>query len=233
MAAYSGFCEAPLVFLFYQNIFPRIFGGSRTFATIFQMLVVENLFLWPLLIYPTYYMMEAVGDPKKINKMRSGDTIHSASTADKTNIVDDVAYNLSRYKADWWAVNLASMQVWIPANFINFRFMPTNLRTPFMGVCAFGYTTYWSIQQAELRRRTASVPSVKDALKAEVDLANERVVKLGCEEQDLRNKLQLTKVQKAQAELDLVQRQEAYQAVLIAPMGGSLHSNVTARAASE
>ena len=57
MAAYSGFCEAPLVFLFYSKIFPHVFGASRTIATICQMLVVENLFLWPLLIYPSYYMV--------------------------------------------------------------------------------------------------------------------------------------------------------------------------------
>jgi hypothetical protein len=149
----------------------------------------------PLLIYPTYYAVEAVGDPKKIAKMRLAlQQKHAAaegaaaggaaaaegaaegaaevsavqaaavptSTATPTAL-DDVTFNLNRYASDWWAVSKVSMQVWIPANFLNFRFMPTNLRTPFMGVMAFGYTTFFAAQQAQLRRKDGDVGALSAA----------------------------------------------------------------------
>ena len=176
MAAYGGLCEAPLVFVFYSHLFPLLFGAARTLAAVGQMLLVENLLLWPLLIYPTYYCMEAVGDPGKVDRMRlallekaaapgadeEGDGTEegmlvaaaaSTTTTATTTTLDDVKFNLSRYRADWWEISRVSMQVWVPANFINFRFMPTSLRTPFMGVMAFGYTTFFAAQQAQLRRK--------------------------------------------------------------------------------
>jgi hypothetical protein len=170
MGAYGGFCEAPMAYFFYSKIFPRVFGASRSLSTVLQMLLIENIFLWPLLIYPSYYAVEAVGDSAKIARMRaalldkaagaaaaatgqissSGATLRSSST---TGTVEDVVFNLQRYSQDWWAVTKVSVQVWVPVNFINFRFMPTNLRTPFMGMCAFGYTTFWSFQQSQLRKK--------------------------------------------------------------------------------
>ena len=192
MAAYGGLCEAPLVFVFYSHLFPLLFGAARTLAAVGQMLLVENLLLWPLLIYPTYYCMEAVGDPGKVDRMRLalfekaaapgagevGDDTEegmpvaaaaattTTTTTTATTTLDDVKFNLSRYRADWWEISRVSMQVWVPANFINFRFMPTSLRTPFMGVVAFGYTTFFAAQQAQLRRKDGGADGDDDDAEA-------------------------------------------------------------------
>jgi hypothetical protein len=60
------------------------------------MLAIENLFLWPLLIYPTYYAVEAIAKPTQEGSF-------SVSRGVKTNIL--------RYKDDFSEVNLRSMQV--------------------------------------------------------------------------------------------------------------------------
>jgi hypothetical protein len=99
-----------------------------------------------------------------------------------------------------------------------------------MGVCAFGYTTYWSIQQAELRQRTSGESLLKEDLKAQVISASNKLVTLEVEEQDLITALQIVSAQKTQAEIELRGRKEAYQAVLFSSGGGSLQANVTGRA---
>jgi hypothetical protein len=44
-------------------------------------------------------------------------------------------------------------QVWIPINMINFYTMPVHMRTPFMALGAFCYTTFFSVQQAQLKSK--------------------------------------------------------------------------------
>lgn len=64
--------------------------------------------------------------------------------------------SLVKYSENWWEINKQSMKLWVPYNFVNFYFLPTHLRTPFMAFCAVGYTTFFSWQQQQIRNRRPS-----------------------------------------------------------------------------
>jgi len=132
LSLYGGLVEAPLAYAFYSVLFPRLWPAT-TIGNVFKMLVVDNLMLWPWLIYPTFY---------SLNTLIDGSTMRDA---------------WQKYLSDFWEVNKVSMVVWIPTNIVNFIYLPTPLRPAFMASVALCYTSFWSFQQAQLRERPQGV----------------------------------------------------------------------------
>lgn len=131
LSLYGGAAEAPLAYYFYSVLFPRWFPGQSV-RNLVGMLLVDNLVVWPGLIYPSFYLING-----KVLEHR---------------MVSEIA---KRYYEEFWEVNSVSMAVWLPVNTINFWIMPTQLRASFMACVAFCYTTWWSVQQAQLQQHRA------------------------------------------------------------------------------
>jgi len=133
LSLYGGICEAPIAYYVYSVVFPRLWPGATTLSSLWKMVLVDNLFVWPLLIYPTFYLMNGV-----ILDKESPEAI------------------LRKYQRDFVEVNSVSAAVWAPANTVNFLFTPQRFRAAVMAVVAFFYTTFWSVQQAQLREAAGS-----------------------------------------------------------------------------
>jgi len=111
----------------------RWFPGPTTLSSLWRMVILDNVVVWPLLIYPTFYLLNGV-------------------LLDKEGPVEI----LQKYVRDFVEVNSVSAAVWAPANTVNFFFTPKRFRAAFMAVVAFFYTTFWSVQQAQLRQTAGS-----------------------------------------------------------------------------
>jgi len=135
LSCYGGLFEAPLAYSFYSILFPRLWP-VRSVANVTKMLLVDNLLLWPWLVYPTYY---------SLNTFIDNSTFSEA---------------FQKYLDEFWEVNRVSIMVWVPTNIFNFFFVPTQMRCAFMASVALLYTSFWSYQQAQLREKPQGVLSV-------------------------------------------------------------------------
>eukprot|EP00397_Hematodinium_sp_SG-2012_P060668 GEMP01079301.1.p2 GENE.GEMP01079301.1~~GEMP01079301.1.p2 ORF type:complete len:103 (+),score=21.89 GEMP01079301.1:516-824(+) len=97
------------------------------------MLLVDNLLLWPWLVYPTFYSLSTLTDDSTLTDA------------------------WQKYLDEFWEVNKVSMLVWIPTNIFNFTYLCPKLRPAFMALVALLYTSFWSFQQAKLRERPQGV----------------------------------------------------------------------------
>eukprot|EP00397_Hematodinium_sp_SG-2012_P058177 GEMP01073380.1.p1 GENE.GEMP01073380.1~~GEMP01073380.1.p1 ORF type:complete len:207 (+),score=31.95 GEMP01073380.1:188-808(+) len=132
LSLYGGLFEAPLAYAFYSILFPR-FWPARTATNVFKMLLVDNLLLWPWLVYPTFYSLSTLTDDSTLTDA------------------------WQKYLDEFWEVNKVSMLVWIPTNIFNFTYLCPKLRPAFMALVALLYTSFWSFQQAKLRERPQGV----------------------------------------------------------------------------
>lgn len=135
LSCYGGMFEAPLAYSFYSILFPRLWP-MRTMANVTKMLLVDNLLLWPWLVYPTYYSLNTFIDKSTFSQA------------------------FQKYLDEFWEVNRVSLMVWVPTNIFNFFFIPTQMRCAFMASVALLYTSFWSFQQAKLREKPQGVLSV-------------------------------------------------------------------------
>lgn len=131
LSFYGGCTEAPLAYFVYSVVFPRWFP-TKNLKNLLGMIAVDNFCVWPLMIYPTFYLING--------KVLEGKSYSEVG---------------QRYRREFWEVNSVSLTVWLPVNAVNFWIMPTQLRASFMACVAFCYTTWWSVQQAQLQQKRA------------------------------------------------------------------------------
>lgn len=79
----------------------------------------------PLLYFPTFFSMKAVVGGKPLS-----------SAVDK-------------YQAEIWDSLKALWTVWVPAQLINFAFVPRHLRIPYVAAVSFGWTVILSVMQGK------------------------------------------------------------------------------------
>jgi protein Mpv17 len=79
----------------------------------------------PFMYFPVFYSMKAVV---------SGKPLSSAVT---------------KYKSEIWESVQALWKVWVPAQIINFAFVPRHLRVPYVAAVSFGWTMILSVMQSK------------------------------------------------------------------------------------
>jgi len=79
----------------------------------------------PLVYFPVFFSMKAVVSGKPL------------STA------------VEKYKTEIWASLKALWGVWVPAQLVNFAFVPRHLRIPYVAAVSFGWTVILSVMQGK------------------------------------------------------------------------------------
>lgn len=83
----------------------------------------------PLLYFPFFYGLKAFVEGKPL-----------ASAA-------------AKYKAEAWESCTALWKVWVPAQLVNFAFVPRHLRIPYVAAVSFGWTVILSTMQGQFDAR--------------------------------------------------------------------------------
>jgi hypothetical protein len=107
--------------------------GSAPFKTFLDQFIHH-----PLLYFPTFYALKAAVEQRPL--------------------LDGKDSALERYKAEIFQSCKALWCVWVPAQIINFTFVPRHLRIPFVAATSFGWTIILSVMQGAFDR-TASIPA--------------------------------------------------------------------------
>lgn len=79
----------------------------------------------PLIYFPSFFAIKAAV---------SGQPLSSAAV---------------KYKAEIWDSLKALWMVWVPAQFVNFAFVPRHLRIPYVAAVSFGWTVILSVMQGK------------------------------------------------------------------------------------
>eukprot|EP00884_Botryococcus_braunii_P014528 jgi/Botrbrau1/23076/Bobra.0243s0017.1 len=77
----------------------------------------------PLLYFPTFFSLKTVVEGKPLSSA------------------------VTKYKEEIWESCLALWKIWVPAQIINFAFVPRHLRIPFVALVSFGWTVVFSLMQ--------------------------------------------------------------------------------------
>ncbi|GAB4824103.1 hypothetical protein N2152v2_011149 [Parachlorella kessleri] len=86
---------------------------------------IDQFIHHPLLYFPTFFAMKAVVSGKPLS-----------TAADK-------------YRAEIWDSLKALWSVWVPAQLVNFAFVPRHLRVPYVAAVSFGWTVILSVMQGK------------------------------------------------------------------------------------
>ena len=120
-------------FVQWAPMFKRNFGhyGSAMIQVFLDQFVHH-----PLLYFPTFYALKATIEQRPLIEGRN-----SAVTRYQAEISDSC-------KALW--------AVWVPAQIVNFTFVPTHLRIPFVAATSFGWTVILSVMQGSFDAKNTS-----------------------------------------------------------------------------
>jgi hypothetical protein len=120
-------------FVQWAPMFKRNFGhyGSAMIQVFLDQFVHH-----PLMYFPTFYALKATIEQRPLFDGRN-----SAATRFQSEIGDSC-------KALW--------AVWVPAQIINFTFVPTHLRIPFVAATSFGWTVILSVMQGTFDSKNTS-----------------------------------------------------------------------------
>lgn len=94
----------------------------------------------PFLYFPVFFSMKAVV---------SGKPLSSA---------------VEKYKSEIWESVQALWKVWVPAQMINFAFVPRHLRIPYVAAVSFGWTVILSVMQGKFDARAGAAVAAPHGL---------------------------------------------------------------------
>ena len=106
--------------------------GSAPFKTFLDQFVHH-----PLLYFPTFYALKA--------------------TVEQRPLLEGPDSALARYRSEISQSCRALWSVWVPAQIINFTFVPRHLRIPFVAATSFGWTIILSVMQGAFDRSASAV----------------------------------------------------------------------------
>jgi hypothetical protein len=105
--------------------------GSAPFKTFLDQFIHH-----PLLYFPTFYALKA--------------------TIEQRPLIEGADSALARYRSEIFQSCQALWSVWVPAQIINFTFVPRHLRIPFVAATSFGWTIILSVMQGAFDRSASS-----------------------------------------------------------------------------
>ena len=105
--------------------------GSAPFKTFLDQFIHH-----PLLYFPTFYALKA--------------------TVEQRPLLEGKDSALERYRSEIFQSCKALWCVWVPAQIINFTFVPRHLRIPFVAATSFGWTIILSVMQGAFDRTATS-----------------------------------------------------------------------------
>lgn len=114
----------------------RRFVGSSLFTTV-QRVAMDQLIFAPLFI-PAFFSIILILDGKP------------------ELIID-------KLKSDWASTMLTNYSVWVPAMFLNFKFVPPTLQVLFSNFVGFGWNIYLSYMSYKVDTHSVEVAEKKDA----------------------------------------------------------------------
>lgn len=95
----------------------------------------------PFIYFPTFFLMKTVLEGKP----------------------DPVTTAWNKYQAEIWDSCKACWAVWVPAQLINFAFVPRHFRVPFVALTSFGWTIIFSTMQGNRANADKASDELKEA----------------------------------------------------------------------
>lgn len=71
---------------------------------------------------------------------------------------------VEKYKSEIWESVQALWKVWVPAQMINFAFVPRHLRIPYVAAVSFGWTVILSVMQGKFDARAGAAVAAPHGL---------------------------------------------------------------------
>ena len=105
--------------------------GSAPFKTFLDQFIHH-----PFIYFPTFYALKA--------------------TIEQRPLLEGADSALARYRSEILQSCQALWSVWVPAQIINFTFVPRHLRIPFVAATSFGWTIILSVMQGAFDRSASS-----------------------------------------------------------------------------
>jgi len=138
-AAFGGLISAPLVYYWYQFL-EFVFKGKGDGPAV----ILGKLFLDQVVFTPIFFIVYYV-----YNGLIDG-------------TISEVPEKLSK---DLIRVSIDSAKVWTIAQFINFKFVPPNLRVLFGNIVALGWNTYFLVQESKNKKTVTTKTTPKTNIK--------------------------------------------------------------------
>jgi len=111
-----------------KSIREKLKDGPGTRALCAQVFLDTCVHL-PFLFYPCYYMTKGAMLPRAVG--------HEDQPL--------IEYAHYKWKTNFWGDLKSSLMIWVPADLVNFGFMPMHLRVPFMACMSFGFCMVLSL----------------------------------------------------------------------------------------
>jgi hypothetical protein len=120
-----------VAFVRWSRFFETVGSASGLGAPVTRALV-DQLGHVPAIYFPSFYALKAVVEGRPLAGGDEG--------------------AIGRYRAEGWECLKANWSIWIPAQIINFTFVPAHLRIPFVSTTSFGWTVVLSAMQSAFDR---------------------------------------------------------------------------------
>lgn len=145
--AFGAFYLGGFQYYLYNHLFVR-WCGSLTAAvghkgTAPIKTFIDQAIHHPFFYFPTFYLLKGAVEGRPLES------------------------SFEKYKTELWENCKALWMIWVPAQLVNFAFVPRHLRIPFVALVSFGWTVVMSVMRGALDKGVVPVASSEKSAAAE------------------------------------------------------------------